>query len=270
MSRAGSKTFLSSRQRIWSMESIPHNVFVFCFKLHQLPSWPQLRVLSSSQMTRRFPTPIWPSSCESSVFCSVPGNCLMLSHITGVDEAPLRVISWRFSLNVLPASAQRILGNFQPTSCSLSFVLSPSFTLMSGPSRSRAVHSSLFFSSLLLFADGSSFPLRLSWACRVSSNQTETLLPFVSSNSDMYLMSGFCLLNSLFSTFLAFFLYKSASSTFCRKLSLAAFVYIHLWFSFIHPRRKTLMFRVLFCWKHWLGVRWSNINFFILEFCVSH
>lgn len=121
----------------------------------------------------------------------------------------------------------------------------------------------------------------LRWRQLVSSPTELSMSSFLKSNGNS---PSLCLLKLwhvfdvwlLFAEFLVFhifsifFLYKSASSTFCRKLSLAAFVYIHLWFSFIHPRRKTLMFRVLFCWKHWLGVRWSNINFFILEFCVSH
>lgn len=121
----------------------------------------------------------------------------------------------------------------------------------------------------------------LRWRQLVSSPTELSMSSFLKSNGNS---PSLCLLKLrhvfdvwlLFAEFLVFhifsifFLYKSASSTFCRKLSLAAFVYIHLWFSFIHPRRKTLMFRVLFCRKHWLGVRWRNINFFILEFCVSH
>lgn len=123
----------------------------------------------------------------------------------------------------------------------------------------------------------------LRWRQLVSSPTELSMSSFLKSNGnspslcllklrhvfDVWLLFAEFLVFHIFSIFFIY-IYKSASSTFCRKLSLAAFVYIHLWFSFIHPRRKTLMFRVLFCWKHWLGVRWRNINFFILEFCVSH
>lgn len=116
----------------------------------------------------------------------------------------------------------------------------------------------------------------LRWRQLVSSPTELSMSSFLKSNGNS---PSLCLLKLrhvfdvwlLFAEFLVFHIF---SIFFYINLhprhSVENSLYIHLWFSFIHPRRKTLIFRVLFCWKHWLGVRWSNINFFILEFCVSH